>query len=280
VAPSLLALRQNGPTNIDIASEKTPIGNCARLRNLVIAAIPEILSPQHIKIEVFTVEDASGGFVIIQIPVSEDRPHMSNAHHQYFRRGSDGTRLLEHAEIRELMFGARQGILDIRLHPRVSTRSGDLTFSVFLTAVIVNAGRIAVRAPYIKFERVGPTWRSASSDYQERNMVSGYGMYSTSSVIVHVADENLIAHLQTGISLHVPGQNTASAAIDHIIRENYDENLFSIGSWEQLTQSKGPVAGGEIHASGVYGGENALAKTFEFKLDKKAIFELMVPNLL
>jgi hypothetical protein len=55
----------------------------------------------------------------------------------------------------------------------------------------------------------------------------------------------------------------------------------SIGSWERLMQTRGvPVAGGEINASGVYGGENALAKNFEFKLDKKAIFELMAPNLL
>lgn len=277
----VVGIRTKRLDNIDVASAKTPIGNCARLRNLLVATIPEILSPQHTKIEVFTVddiEDASRGFVIIEVPGSDDRPHMSNVHHQYFRRGSDGTRLLEHAEIRELMLGARQGILDIRLHPRASTRSG-LTFGVFLTAVIVNAGRIAVRAPYIKFESAGLTWRSASSDYQERNMVSGYGMYSTSSVIVHVADENLIAHLETGIALHVPGQNTAKGAIDHIVRENCDENLFSIGSWERLMQTRGmPVAGGEIDASGVYGGENALAKNFEFKLDKKAIFELMLPN--
>src|SRR5260370_12365487 len=145
----VIGIRTKRPDNIDIASEKTPIGNCTRLRNLLVAAIPEILSPQHIKIEVFTVddvEDASRGVVIIQVPGSDDRPHMSNVHHQYFRRGSDGTRLLEHAEIRELMLGARHGVLDIRLHPRVGSRSG-LTLGVFLTPVIINAARVTVRAP-------------------------------------------------------------------------------------------------------------------------------------
>jgi predicted HTH transcriptional regulator len=38
--------------NVDVAVAAKPIGNAERLRNLLMAAIPEMLSPQHTGIEV------------------------------------------------------------------------------------------------------------------------------------------------------------------------------------------------------------------------------------
>jgi predicted HTH transcriptional regulator len=91
--------------NVDVAVAAKPIGNVERMRNLLVAAIPEMISPQHAGI---MVTRSGRGFLVVDVPQSEVRPHYSNVHHQYFRRGSDGTRILEHAEIRELMFAIRE----------------------------------------------------------------------------------------------------------------------------------------------------------------------------
>lgn len=52
------------------------------------------------------------------MPRSDNRPHMSVTERRYFRRGSDGTRVLDHGEIRELMFANREARLEINLRLR------------------------------------------------------------------------------------------------------------------------------------------------------------------
>jgi hypothetical protein len=102
---------------VDVAIGKRTVKRLQRTNNLLRAAIPEMLSPQHTGIEVFAIEEAGKkdeGFIIVDVPESSDRPHHSNVHHQYFRRGSDGTRVMEHSEIRDLMFATREGRLDLR----------------------------------------------------------------------------------------------------------------------------------------------------------------------
>ncbi|WP_342728883.1 ATP-binding protein [Bradyrhizobium sp. B097] len=266
---------------IDVASTKEPIGNCTRFRNLVVAALPDWLSSQHPGIEVFAVEGEPppAGYVIVKVPASDDRPHMSNLHHQYFRRGSDGTRVLEHDEVRELMLGARHGALDIKLYARQTSRTG-LAHRMDLILVLVNAGRVAVRAPYIKFDAGnGPTWRNATSSYEERRLISGYGVYSMPGVVVHVADENLVATLEYGISFSGPN-GTGAQNIAHI-QSNYDDLLFSVGRWETVRDAKpGTVlGGGGLKVAGIFGGENAPARKFDFARTKRELFDLFAPKI-
>jgi hypothetical protein len=95
-----------------VTSTRQPIPNCSRLRGRVTSAIPELLSPQHSGITVDAInddKDPSAGYLIIYVPRSDFRPHMSMSEHRYFRRGSDGTRKLEHSEIRDLMLATREG---------------------------------------------------------------------------------------------------------------------------------------------------------------------------
>jgi predicted HTH transcriptional regulator len=86
---------------VDVAVRKRAIKSLERTTNLVRSYISDVLSPQHVGIEVFC-EDEQGkqdeGFIVIDVPSSSNRPHFSNSHHQYFRRGSDRTRVLEHSE--------------------------------------------------------------------------------------------------------------------------------------------------------------------------------------
>jgi predicted HTH transcriptional regulator len=81
---------------VDVATSLKPFKNFESLRNRVVSALPELLSPQNSKMAVLAIPDvtsSAGGYIAIHVPPSDVRPHMSLSHHQYFRRGSDGTRV-------------------------------------------------------------------------------------------------------------------------------------------------------------------------------------------
>src|SRR5262245_35652612 len=172
--------------NVDVASGKRLIADPDSLRNRLVAAIPEMLSPQHPGIHVHTLADGAdlkGGFVVVEVPPSDARPHYSNVHHQYFRRGSDGTRVLEHSEIRELMFVAREANLEIYVNLRGEMSSGDLRFALTLLLTLRNVGRVPAIAPYVRF--FGRAWRPASSTLSSRSANEKVGFYATRDFLIH-----------------------------------------------------------------------------------------------
>jgi predicted HTH transcriptional regulator len=123
-------IRQDG---VDIANGLKRFENIETLRNRIVSALPEMVSPQNLQISVVQIPDpsqAGGGFLAISVPTSESRPHMSIPHHQYFRRGSDGTRVLEHGEVRELMFAPREAKLSLQYRMRNTLSTGDYKFRV------------------------------------------------------------------------------------------------------------------------------------------------------
>jgi predicted HTH transcriptional regulator len=133
---------------IDIATKLRPVRELSRLQNLIKAAVPEMLSPQHNGITVESVACAATpdqGYVLVSVPHSDNRPHMSLSEQRYFRRGSDGTRVLEHGEVRELMFAGREGALAIRCGILPGPSMADLRFDLKL-ALILHTGRGSVRS--------------------------------------------------------------------------------------------------------------------------------------
>ena len=135
---------------IDTATALRPVRELNRLQNLVKAAVPEMLSPQHngIKVEpVICAGTPDQGYILISVPRSDSRPHMSLLEQRYFRRGSDGTRVLEHGEVRELMFSAKEGAMEIGCRILPGASMGDLRFDLKLALVLQNVGRVPVSAP-------------------------------------------------------------------------------------------------------------------------------------
>ena len=63
---------------VDVASGKRPIRNFDRYQRLLTGAMPELLSPQlpGITIQPITSDDGQG-YLVIDVPRSDDRPHMS-----------------------------------------------------------------------------------------------------------------------------------------------------------------------------------------------------------
>jgi hypothetical protein len=119
---------------------------------------------------------------------------MSLKEHRYFRRGSDGTRLLEHGEIRDLMLVTREGVIDIECNIRSGVSSGDLRFALFLVLTLRNIGRVPVRAPYVRVKTQSWTAAEKVEGLSSRVSADGsIGVYSTRDIIVHLDDEIGIA---------------------------------------------------------------------------------------
>lgn len=250
--------------NVDIAISAKPIGNVERLRNLLVAAIPEMLSPQCAGIEV---EEGEGGILIIKVPRSDVRPHYSNVHHQYFRRGSDGTRVLEHAEIRELMLAVRQGSLSIDWLVRELGNTGDLRFNLSIILSLSNTGLVPVIAPYLRLTPSG--WRPPGLAHvsSRRSADGSTGIYGSRDLIVHVQDDVGLAEVGTGLDFRRTGQFELRAAL-HSARIN-GPNCFVMAPFHELPIQPGfTTADRPISVKGLYGAENVPAANFEFTIGK------------
>lgn len=258
---------------IDVAISKRPIKQLQRTVNLIRAALPEMLSPQPTGIEIYAVEETGKtdeGFIVIDVLESSGRPHYSNVHHQYFRRGSDGTRVMEHGEIRDLMFATREGLLEISCGLRMSSSTGDLKYSLQLVLALRNVGSVPVRAPYLRLAE--QDWHPASSDWVlPRFGVNRVGFYTTPDLIIHVEDEFGVATHPTGLDFRRTGQYQVEEAI----------NTVKSGQWNRVVMKPlskmgelGPVSDEIVRVSGSYGALNAAIKSFEMTVDKETLFDM------
>jgi hypothetical protein len=260
--------------NVDVAVAAKPIANAEKMRNLVTAAIPEMLSPQNTGIRVVASAQDGAGFIVIEVPRSDDRPHHSNVHHQYFRRGSDGTRVLEHGEIRELMFAVQQGNLEVRFSVQSQISSGNRIGFGFLLS-LGNVGRVPVRAPYLKVSPAG--WDPPRSAVLDVRLFRGntLGFYGKTDHLVHVEDEFHMAVRLTGIEFLVLGPPNHKDRIS-TIRQAKDPDLFYIKRFDDnrpVDQLFGPFRV-------TYGAENAPPKTAKFDLSKWDMFEIIAQSFL
>ena len=261
--------------NVDVAIAPKPIANVEKLRNLVQASLPEWLSPQHPGITVSAIHEDGAGFLKIDVPSSDGRPHHSNVHHQYFRRGSDGTRVMEHLEIRELMFAVREGSLEIDWRIRPDQSGGnDLCCGLAVILVLRNTSRVPLIAPYIRFSDL--SWSVAVANQglvsRRRSAVGTAGIYADRGVLVHIQDELEIAERLTGLDFRRTGQQQLGAAVATVRREG--AGAFAMApSFHAMMQQAALTGDHEIEAAGLFGAENATAKQFCIQIKKMDLFE-------
>ncbi len=267
---------------IDVARALKRFESAEAIRNRIVSALPEMLSPQHSSISVTSIPDPTheaAGFIVIHVPPSDARPHMSNSHHQYFRRGSDGTRVLDHGEVRELMLLPRQAQLTLQYRMRNTMRQGYMcAFDCILS--LRNEGKVCVRAPFVKAAGLGLNLASeldaAFSIRQISNEITG--VYANGGVLVHIDDELAVAKVSTGVQFH----GADAYDFKFFIRKILEEKLISNFSIRPVHESRNNAMPYDhlIDGDVTFGGENAPTQTLRLSLDKWKTFELMAHELL
>ena len=263
---------------VDAAFKFHPVPNLTRIRGLVTAAIPELLSPQHNAVSVHSITASSGsdeGYILVEVGPSDNRPHMSISEQRYFRRGSDGTRVLLHGEVRELMFATREGALEMKcgVRPGIVTSTGDLRFDIRLVLNIRNIGRIPVTAPYVQIEQPGWTMPGGLHNFNQRWAGSKrYGVYGTRDTIVHLEDEIGLAEFPTGLDFRRTGQHHLPSAVQ-MIQKGDMSHAFRMVSWNQMASEILPQDY-PVMVSGSFGAENAPAEKFSLNIGKMDLFKI------
>jgi hypothetical protein len=203
---------------------------------------------------------------------------MSITDHRYFRRGSDGTRVLDHAEIRELMFATREGSLEIKCTIRTGGSTTQL-YALWLVLTLRNNGRIPVVAPYVRLKQ--PGWKSAPSlEVWPRTAADGtYGVYTSRDVLVHLNDEIGMAEFETGLDFRGTGQHELKAAVATAKTVGM-EHTYSMSPWEAMHREGGfPAPNRSAEIDGFYGAENASVKDFRFKIDKTGLLAMFCQHM-
>jgi hypothetical protein len=199
---------------------------------------------------------------------------MSISEKRYFRRGSDGTRALDHGEIRELMLATREGSLDLRCDIRTGGSMGDLRYQISLVLVVQNIGKVPVRAPYVRVAKGG--WIAAAhvEGLSVRASAEGAtGIYASRDVIVHLDDEVGLAERPTGLDFRLTGQFQLRAAVSAIV-DNDQWDSFRMLTFNEMPQQPAAASDRSISVSGFYGAENAILKPFSFEIGKRELLAL------
>jgi hypothetical protein len=235
-----------------------------------------MLSPQHNAISVDSISAASEtneGYLLIDVPASDNRPHMSLSEQRYFRRGSDGTRVLIHGEVRDLLFAAREGAIEVGCSVRRGMSQGQVKFQLWLVLNLRNVGRIPAIAPFVRVNSAGWMIPDPLSPRIIRNNSRGrYGIYTTRDVVLHIDDEIGIAEFGTGLNFTRTGQRDIPSAVTAI--KNGSSHAFSMAPWPSMMDGSEPDD--PIRVSGSFGAENAPAKEFAFHVGKMELLELFI----
>jgi Putative DNA-binding domain len=293
---------------IDIAAKMRPVNEPGRLQNLIRAALPEMLSPQHNSISVESVVCSGNpdqGYILVVVPTSDNRPHMNLLEQRYFRRGSDGTRVLVHQEVRELMLATREGVLEIKCGIRSGVSTGDLKFELNLVLVIQKWLRLNPQDSAISLDqavlgsatggrpkkgenpniiRVSSHGTSAVGDnlqtFMTRKSGKRHGIYGPRDVVVHIEDELGIAETSTGLDFRGTAQTTIKQAVQ-LVRTEGLQGGFRMLPFNQMQEPFGhrQLIDSPIVVSGSYGAENSPIQKFRFEIGKFELLDIFCENL-
>jgi Putative DNA-binding domain len=144
---------------VDAAADLRPFQQLRLLETLITQAVSDLLQPKHSTIRVASIPSYTAsdtGFVVIDIPRSERRPHRSEAsgQKQYFKRTAGATFPMEHYDIEDAF--RRQTTPDLILDFQLGTgvRIGQFSqVECVLDLFLVNQGDVTAKQPSMRVQR-------------------------------------------------------------------------------------------------------------------------------
>jgi hypothetical protein len=172
----------------------------ARLRQLA----GEYISPPNDYVEIvpiISLKFIGHGYVVVRIPASTRRPHMSRAREEqrYYRRSVGRSNLMEHYEVIDMIRAGTSPTLELRAD--IASLGTDRKGAVRLW--IHNLGPIAARDAYVVIDELSPSgWTAhAQLPWQERlRWDCKRSFYAPSSSIIHAEDAIEVLRLKFEIS--------------------------------------------------------------------------------
>lgn len=139
--------------NIDRAHAIHKITNVGFFADQLRAVIDNSLMPQKADIKITTIiyKDTDEGVIVVNIPKGSGEPSMSTAagEHRYYRRGIDGTYIMDHLQIKQKMFSHEAVSLECNLKTQWSGSQG-VTQNFEVAITLKNVGALPAKNPTVQ----------------------------------------------------------------------------------------------------------------------------------
>lgn len=232
---------RRGKDGIDAATAPAPFSDIRLVESLVNQACSDLLQPKHSAIRVAsipTAADPSAGYIIVDIPRSERRPHRSEAsgQKQYFKRTTGSTFIMEHYDVEDAFRRSTSPEMELRLELAGGMRRGAfLELEVLLKLHLVNTGESSAKHPSIRIRTpqgiiAGTRYGGATRD----TIRDGSFMIipSDANFVVHPGERRLLETLSlrvTGSESRVPSDIALEGTSDPLQPISMDYWLYAEG---------------------------------------------------
>ncbi len=258
-------------STVDVASALAPSADAELVRNRIAGMVPEILDPELPGIAVyFIAEPSAGGFVVVDVPRSETRPHMSMKDHRYYRRDSQSTHIMAHREIRDLVLSINQASPTVETEVSCGKFEGwclDIEVKIYLT----NPSNVPLFAPFMSIRIPN---RAANfnqplrfNSKQSRNYRT---VFADRTILMHRGDEEWICTATYRVYFGVSPDTLISASTAvKLLRDDGAGSIIISGD-----RSNSPVSDGIYPIELLIGGENATPTAYTIEFSKSELMDI------
>ena len=194
--------------NIDCAAALDPIPNLAAALSSLNAAIGDLMQPKHDGVRIAAIEsaaDRSIGYLVVDVPRSERRPHMCQMTRRYYKRAGTSSFEMEHYDVEDAF--RREKSPDIELFHMfeggLAVRGGSQArLTVHIPLMIKNVGPMSAKHVAVTLEpdRRGVNLVVDRNDRARGNRYSQYAGRTTIAApldfVVHPSEVREIDRLQ------------------------------------------------------------------------------------
>ena len=267
----------------DIAQELSPIGNIGSLQNEVDSLLGEYLRPPNPNIDTFAIPSSNNpgnGYLAVFIGRSDNRPHMSMApgHQKYFRRSVQGTVIMDHGWIRDMMLASREAKLAPWFGPSAGSTSDlqELTqVSAMFRIELKNDGLAMASLPFVRVESDPLINIDSAASHPVRAYPHSKGIVSlnaTQEGVLHSGGHAVFgtASFESLFSTKVLYLAAQSEDLKHLLSGDY----CGFGARYDPEERKLRGEFTSLRLRLTIGAENAVASTHEFNFSREQLLRL------
>jgi hypothetical protein len=242
---------------VDQAQALKPIPDIDKAFGAVGNAIGELLQPKHDSIDIHLVRataDGNTGYLAINVPRSDRRPHRCEAkdQKQYFKRAGSSAFAMEHYDIEDAFRRISAPVLTLQTAFHFRMKSGD-KIEMLLDLAFENEGEVSAKFVCAElFDMVGPALKFSSS-------IGGSG----GTVVSRFGETT-----------------TLSASQDFVVHPGQTRKLYEIGFTIGLEDRHTPKIAGKVPTVGdvwfqyLIGAEDMRAIRGTYQLDRTELEKL------
>ncbi|PAP92138.1 AlbA family DNA-binding domain-containing protein [Mesorhizobium wenxiniae] len=191
---------------VDAAIALEPLPNWKTALSVVSSAVGDLLQPKNdgVRVDGFASHGNQGaGYLVIDVPRSERRPHRSEAtdQKQYFKRSGSSTHAMEHFDIEDAF--KRASVPDLQLSTRIRRRSSSGPQGQFhLEFWLDNVGEATAFFPSMHLERASTfsvEWPDHILGVHRERTPDGQMSYGNSEYVIHPGQSRLMERLEMTI---------------------------------------------------------------------------------